>query len=321
MDTDTKVLFHSSVLAGEIIDFLDIKPEGVYVDMTLGDGGHSILVLERLTSNGRLFAFDKDSKAIHRAEKRIFEVFRPVDKKFNLINSDFAEVKEALLEFEVKQVDGFIFDLGVSSAQLDEAQRGFSFSKSARLDMRMDTNNKIDAHYVVNNYSFLELLAIIREYGEEDRFAKKIARSIERAREEKEIGTTLELADIIYNCIPRQFHPKKIHPATKTFQALRIEVNKELDAVDRGVKDAISLLKSGGRICVITFNSLEDRIVKRIFKEGATGCVCPKQVIYCQCGKTPYLRLVTKKPLTPSEIEIKDNPRARSAKLRVAERI
>jgi 16S rRNA (cytosine1402-N4)-methyltransferase len=301
----------------EVISFLDVVPDGIYVDMTAGDGGHSLSIIQRLSQNGRLIAFDKDMDAIEITRKRLKEVG---DKNFTLINEDFSCAKESLKDLGIKEVDGFIFDLGVSSRQLDEAKRGFSFSKDARLDMRMDLRNKVDAHKLVNELSFEDLYRIIKDYGEE-RFAKRIARSIVQCRADGEISTTRQLADLVSGSIPKKFQPKKIHPATKTFQALRIEVNKELASLEKGVKDAAGLIKKGGRVCVISFNSLEDRIVKRIFKEGSKGCICPKEVMYCQCGREPYLKLITKKPGTPSELEIKGNPRARSAKLRAAEKI
>ena len=299
----------------EVISFLNVAPNGTYVDMTVGDGGHSILILERLSKEGRLIAFDKDINAIERSKKRC-KAFKNVD----FINEDFSKIKKALLELGIKEVDGIVFDLGVSSGQLDSKERGFSFLREARLDMRMDIRNEIDAYYLVNNLPYEDLFRIIKDYGE-DSFAKSIARAIVNRRARSEIATTTELADLISDSIPKKFHPKKIHPATKTFQALRIEVNQELSAVQKGVRDAVSLIKKGGRVCVISFNSLEDRIVKRIFKEAEKGCVCPKEIMYCQCGKEPYLKLLTKKPSTPTDIEVDRNPRSRSAKLRVAERI
>ena len=315
MSTDSNALYHSTVMPHEVIDFLNIVPDGTYVDMTLGDGGHSILVLQKLSTGGRLIAFDKDQSAIARAEAR----FKAAGfENFILVNKDFSDVKEALVDIGVAKVDGFIFDLGVSSRQLDDKKRGFSFQKDARLDMRMDLTNSIDAHYLVNNLPFEELYRIIKYYGEE-KCAKRIARSIVNTRIQEEIATTTQLAEIISDSIPRKLHPKKINPATKTFQALRIEVNQELASVEKGIRGAVSLIREGGRVAAISFNSLEDRIVKRMFKEGAKGCICPKEILYCHCGKKPYLRIITKRPVAPSESEIKENPRSRSAKLRVAE--
>ncbi len=319
MDSENKVHYHLTVLAEEVIDNLNITPGGVYVDMTLGDGGHSLLVIRQLSEGGRLIAFDKDDSAIARARVRI-EAAEPGCGNYEFIKSDFADCISALKGRGITAVDGFIFDLGVSSPQLDEAQRGFSFSKEARLDMRMDRQGKIDAHELVNTLSQEELSLIIKKYGEE-RFARRIARGIIWARTEGEIVTTKQLADIIYKSVPRKFHPKRIHPATKTFQAFRIEVNNELSSVETGLNDAISFLKEGGRICAISFNSLEDRIIKRAFKKGVKGCICPKEFFYCQCGIKPYIKLVTRKPITASEEELDANPRSRSAKLRIAERI
>lgn len=304
-------------MADEVISLLNVVKDGIYVDMTLGDGGHSLLIVQRLSENGRLIAFDKDMEAVNRAKKRLAGTGK---KNFTIINDDFAHVKKALMDLGIKEVDGFVFDLGVSSAQLDDARRGFSFLKEGKLDMRMDKSSKIDASWLVNKLSFEDLYTIIKNYGEE-RYAKRIAKAIINEREKEEITTTKKLAAVVSDSIPKRFQTKKIHPATRTFQALRIEVNDELNSVRIGVGDAVALTKAGGRICVISFHSLEDRIVKRIFKEGAKGCICPKNIAYCQCGIKPYLKLITKKPLTPSALEIEKNPRARSAKLRVAERI
>jgi 16S rRNA (cytosine1402-N4)-methyltransferase len=298
----------------EVISHLNIVPDGTYVDMTLGDGGHSLMIAKKLSAGGRLLAFDKDEEAIKRAGERL----KDVSERVTLLNRDFSSVKGVLEELSIKEVDGFIFDLGVSSRQLDEGDRGFSFLKEAPLDMRMDKRNKIDAKKLVNDLPFEDLYRIIKEFGEE-RFAKRIARKIVTERAKEEIATTTKLAEIISDSIPKKLQQKKINPATKTFQALRIEVNSELTSVMKGVRDAVSLIKKGGRLVVISFHSLEDRIVKKIFREAAKGCTCPKEVIYCQCGKVPRLRLITRKPITPSELEIKRNPRARSAKLRVAE--
>ena len=317
MNTIDNVLFHSSVMADEVISLLNAAKDGTYVDMTMGDGGHSLLIVQRLSENGRLIAFDKDTEAVNRAKKRLAGSGK---KNFTIINKDFVQVKQALKDLGIKEVDGFVFDLGVSSAQLDDARRGFSFLKEGKLDMRMDTNSKIDAAWLVNKLSFEDLSAIIKNYGEE-RYAKRIARAIIKEREKEEITTTKRLAAVVSDSIPKRFQPKKIHPATRTFQALRIEVNDELSSIKKGVGDAVALTKKGGRVCVISFHSLEDRIVKRIFKEGVKGCICPKKIAYCQCGIKPYLKLITRKPLTPSKLEIDKNPRARSAKLRVAERI
>jgi 16S rRNA (cytosine1402-N4)-methyltransferase len=304
-------------MADEVISLLNLTKDGIYVDMTLGDGGHSLLIVQRLSEKGRLIAFDKDVEAVNRAKKRLTEAGR---KNITIINEDFVEVKETLKDLGIKQVDGFIFDLGVSFAQLDEERRGFSFLEEGKLDMRMDVRNKIDASCLVNKLSFEDLYTIIKNYGEE-RYAKRIARAIINEREREEITTTKRLAAVVSDSIPKRLQPKKIHPATRTFQALRIEVNDELSSIKKGVGDAVALTKKGGRLCVISFHSLEDRIVKRIFKEGVKGCICPKNIIYCQCGIEPYLKLITRKPLTPSKLEIEKNPRARSAKLRVAERI
>ncbi len=308
--------FHLPVMANEIIGYLNIVPGGAYVDMTLGDGGHSAMMLKRLSKGGRLIAFDRDEQAIIRAEARLKEI----GGDFTLVNEDFAKVSDALMELGVSEVNGFIFDLGVSSQQLDDAKRGFSFSKEAKLDMRMDRRQELDAFHLVNELSFGELHKIIKEYGEE-RFAKRIASRIVSHRATQKITTTKALADIVSSAIPRKLHPKRIHAATKTFQALRVRVNDELGALQKGLDDAISHLSKSGRICVISFNSLEDRIVKRTFVEGTVKCECPKEVMYCRCEREPYLKIITRKPQTPSAQEVSQNPRARSAKLRIAERI
>lgn len=304
---------HIPVLLNETIDGLNIKPDGIYVDATLGRGGHSSEVLKKLTT-GRLFCFDQDKQAIEESEARLHEI----STSFTLINDNFVNLKKDLNDLGISKVDGIMFDLGVSSAQFDESDRGFSYRFDARLDMRMNLDSKVSAYDVVNTYSLSELTRVIREYGEE-KFAYQIARNIVKARESKMIETTFELVDIIKSSLPNKVLSKVGHPAKQTFQAIRIEVNKELDVLKEALTDAIAMLNKNGRICVITFNSLEDRIVKNIFNEitkdneGSRKLpTTPKKIDY---------RLINKKVITASEEELETNNRAKSAKLRILERI
>lgn len=303
---------HISVLLDEIMNYV-VKSGGIYVDMTLGGGGHSSEVLKR---GGYVIGIDRDSDAIEAANKRLAEI----NNNFTLVKSNFKDIKKVINDLNKEYVDGFIMDLGVSSHQLDEVQRGFSYMNDAPLDMRMDNSSGISAEDVVNTYSEVELNKIIREYGE-DRWAKRIAEFIVLARKEKPIKTTSELVSVIKAAVPKGARKDGPHPAKRTFQAIRIEVNGELQILEDAIRDAVSLLKPCGRIGIITFHSLEDRIVKKTFASLAKGCICPPRFPVCACGVLPQIKLVTRKPIVPTEKELEMNPRSRSAKLRVAEKI
>lgn len=302
---------HKTVLLNEAIDNLNIKEDGIYVDCTLGFGGHSGLILERI-KRGFLFAFDQDDMALKYSEKKLKEI----GSNFELIKSNFAYIKEELNKRNVTEVDGIVFDLGVSSPQLDIADRGFSFHKDAKLDMRMDTTKEFSAYNVVNEYSYEELVRVIRDYGEE-KYATSIAKNIVKDRESKPIETTFELVDIIKKSMPYKAM-KDSHPARRTFQAIRIEVNNELEVLKIALKSSIELLKVGGRVSVITFHSLEDRIVKEQFSKWCQGCTCPKEFPVCVCGNKPKGKSF--KSISPSKEELDENPRARSSRLRIFEK-
>ncbi|MBC1229153.1 16S rRNA (cytosine(1402)-N(4))-methyltransferase RsmH [Listeria booriae] len=306
---------HETVLLKETVDNLNIKPDGVYVDCTLGGAGHSAYLLSQLSESGHLFAFDQDSKALAHAKERLSEYAGQV----TFIKSNFRYIKEALLEVGVTEVDGIIYDLGVSSPQLDERERGFSYHQDAPLDMRMDQDAPLTARDVVNDWPYEDLVRIFFRYGEE-KFSKQVAREIERRREVAPIETTGELVDCIKAAIPAPARRKGGHPAKRVFQAIRIAVNDELGAVEDSLKDAMELLKPGGRISVITFHSLEDRITKQIFTEQAKGPELPPGLPIIPDEYKPKMKLVTRKPILPSEEELTENNRARSAKLRVVER-
>ena len=305
---------HKPVLLDECIEGLNIRPDGVYVDGTLGRAGHSREIAKRLTT-GRLICIDRDMAAIVAAQTRLAEWMDRV----TLIHSNFSELGEVLKEAGVTGVDGMLFDLGVSSPQLDDASRGFSYMQDAPLDMRMDVSAPLTAYEVVNTWSFEELRRILTEYGEE-RYAQKIARTICQVRESAPIKTTLQLVDVIKSAMPPAALREKQHPAKRSFQAIRIAVNGELDALPPMLSAAVEALNPGGRLAVITFHSLEDRIVKQTMKDLATGCTCPPNFPVCVCGKKPKIRLVSRKPIVSGEAELAENPRARSAKLRVAEK-
>lgn len=305
---------HKPVLLEECLAALDIKPEGTYLDGTLGRAGHSLEILRRLKS-GRLIGIDRDMAAIEAARERLAEF----GDRVTLVHGNFCDLSEILSSLGIDKVDGMLFDLGVSSPQLDEAQRGFSYMHDAPLDMRMDTSAPLDAREVVNTWSGEELRRILYEYGEE-RYAPQIARAIVRRREEKPIETTGELVDVIRSAMPASALREKQHPAKRSFQAIRIAVNGELDALDPMLRSAAEGLRPGGRLAVITFHSLEDRIVKQTMRELATGCICPPEFPVCVCGRKPKLKLITRKPIVSGPEELEENPRARSAKLRVAER-
>ena len=306
---------HVSVLWEETVDGLNIKPDGIYIDGTLGGGGHSELVLKRLTT-GKLIGIDQDTDALAAASERLKEY----GDRFIPVHSNFSNVLQVLKDLGIDKVDGMMMDLGVSSYQLDEAERGFSYMHDGELDMRMDRSRPFSAKDVVNTYSVDELNKIIKEYGE-DRWAKRIAEFIVKAREEQEITRTAELVDIIKAAVPKGARKDGPHPAKRTFQAIRIEVNNELGIIAETIKDISTALNPGGRISIITFHSLEDRIVKNAYKDLAQGCICPPELPVCMCNNKPVVKIITRKPKLPSDQEIEENPRARSAKLRVAEKI
>lgn len=308
-------MLHKTVLQEEAVEQLNIKPNGIYVDATFGRGGHSLKILEKLSEEGHLYAFDQDEEAARYAEEH-FTSFA----NFTFIHENFKHMKDALRERNVEKVNGILFDLGVSSPQLDEGERGFSYQHDAPLDMRMDRRMKLTASEIVNEWEYEKLVSIFFQYGEE-KFSKQIARKIEQARQRKRIETTGELVDIIKDAIPAPARRKGGHPAKRIFQALRIAVNDELNAFESALKESIDLLAAKGRIAVITFHSLEDRICKTIFKEASEGPELPRGIPVIPENYRPVLKVITKKPIVPTEEEIKENNRARSAKLRVAEKI
>ena len=306
---------HVSVLLEECIEGLNIKPDGIYVDGTLGGAGHSSRIAEKLTT-GRLIGIDRDPVALKAAGERL----APFGDRVALVHSNFSEMDSALESLGITGVDGILLDLGVSSPQLDDGQRGFSYMVDAPLDMRMNGQDSLDAKQIVNHWSYEELKRILYDYGEE-RFAPRIAAAICKRREEKEIETTLELVDIIRGAMPASALREKQHPAKRSFQAIRIAVNDELGSVERVMQKAIPRLNPGGRLAVITFHSLEDRIVKQAMAEAAKGCTCPPEFPVCVCGKKPRVKLITRKPIVSGEEELERNPRARSAKLRICEKL
>ena len=307
--------YHVSVLLDECIEGLNIKPDGIYVDGTLGGAGHSSQIAARLTT-GRLIGIDRDPVALKAAGERL----KPFADRVTLVHSNFCEIKQVLQDLGIEGVDGILLDLGVSSPQLDDGARGFSYMADAPLDMRMNNEDPLTAHTVVNTWSQEELKRILYTYGEE-RYAPQIAAAICRRREEKSIETTLELVDIIRSAMPAAALREKQHPAKRSFQAIRIAVNDELGSVEKVMRDAIPALNPGGRLAIITFHSLEDRIVKVAMTDASKGCTCPPHFPVCVCGKKPAVKLVSRKPITSTEEELQRNPRARSAKLRVCEKI
>ena len=308
---------HISILADECMEALQPQRGGIYVDCTAGGGGHSYEIARRLPENGRLICLDRDDAALAACEKRL----APFGEHVTLVKSNFSEVEAVLDQLGIPSIDGIMWDLGVSSYQLDEKSRGFSYTAEAPLDMRMDTSCGITAADVVNTYSEAELIRILRDYGEE-KFAPRVAHSIVTARVEKPLTTTTELAELIYQSIPAAARRKESqHPARRTFQAIRIEVNGELAAIAPSLEAAVNRLAPGGRAAVITFHSLEDRIVKQTFASLTGGCTCPPGFPVCVCGNAPKIRLLNKKPILPSEEEIQYNPRSHSAKLRCAEKL
>ena len=306
---------HVSVLLEECIEGLAIKPDGIYVDGTLGGAGHSSRIAAKLTT-GRLIGIDRDNVALEAAAERL----RPFEDRVTLVHANFCDMDQALQELGIDKVDGILLDLGVSSPQLDDGQRGFSYMTDAPLDMRMNGEDIRDARQIVNTWSYEELKRILYDYGEE-RFAPRIAAAICRRREQAPIETTLELVDVIKSAMPASALREKQHPAKRSFQAIRIAVNDELGAVETVMKKAVPLLNPGGRLAVITFHSLEDRIVKNAMAEAAKGCTCPPSFPVCVCGKKPQVRIVTRKPIVSGEEELERNPRARSAKLRICEKL
>ena len=307
---------HKSVLLQECIDALNIRPDGIYLNGTLGGAGHSSQIACRLTEGGRLIGVDRDRTALAAAKERL----APYADRVTLVHSNFAEIDAILDSLGIPAVDGMLFDLGVSSPQLDDASRGFSYMADAPLDMRMDKDDALTAGEVVNTWPQGELRRILYDYGEE-RYAPQIAAAICRAREKAPVETTLELVDIIRSAMPAQALREKQHPAKRSFQAIRIAVNDELGAVSRMMQAAVGRLNPGGRLAVITFHSLEDRIVKSEMQQAARGCTCPPEFPVCVCGKKPLVKLVTRKPIVSGPAELEENPRARSAKLRVAEKL
>ncbi len=307
---------HVSVLPRECLEGLNIKPDGIYMDGTTGGGGHSLLIAQQLSDQGRLICFDRDLEALAAAKERLKDHLH----KVTFVQSNFEFMKEKLQELGIAGIDGVLFDLGVSSYQLDNPERGFSYMHDAPLDMRMDQTQPYSAWDVINGESFEELRRIISLYGEE-RFAGKIASAIVKRREQAPIETTLELVDVIKSAMPAAAKKEKQHPAKRTFQAVRIQVNGELRAVETALADAIDCLNPGGRCAVISFHSLEDRIVKHTFVDAAKGCTCPKSFPICVCGNKPRVKIITKNALIADDTEMNENPRARSAKLRVAEKL
>ncbi|MGL4739613.1 MAG: 16S rRNA (cytosine(1402)-N(4))-methyltransferase RsmH [Sarcina sp.] len=306
---------HISVLLNECIEGLNIKENGIYVDCTLGGAGHSSVILQHLNKEGRLIGIDQDKDALKAAGEKLKDF-----KNATLVHSNFEEIKNVLEGLEINGVDGILIDLGVSSYQLDNADRGFSYMQDAPLDMRMNREEAFSAYEVVNGYTTEQLFRVIREYGEE-KFAKRIADFIIRAREEKPIETTFELVEIIKSAIPAKARREGPHPAKRTFQAIRIEVNRELAIIGNTIKDGVSKLNKGGRMAIITFHSLEDRIVKKAYKDLTNPCTCPSGFPVCVCNSEPIVKIITRKPIEASKEELEYNPRSRSAKLRVLEKL
>ena len=306
---------HKSVLLEETVDGLAIKPDGIYVDGTLGGGGHAFEVCSRLNEQGRFIGIDQDAAAIEAASERL----RDFGEKVTIIRSNYCEMKSRLHEIGVDKVDGIVIDLGVSSYQLDTAERGFSYRVDAPLDMRMDQRQQLTAREIVNTYSEADLFRVIRDYGE-DKFAKNIAKHIVIERQKAPIETTGQLNEIIRHAIPMKFQKTAGHPSKRTFQAIRIELNRELDVLRESLDERIEMLNPGGRICIITFHSLEDRIVKSAFRKNENPCICPSHFPVCVCGNVSKGKVITRKPILPSEEELEYNSRSKSAKLRIFER-
>ncbi|MCQ2969098.1 MAG: 16S rRNA (cytosine(1402)-N(4))-methyltransferase RsmH [Clostridium sp.] len=306
---------HVSVLLNECLEGLDIKENGIYVDGTLGGAGHSSEILKRLSNEGRLIGIDQDTDALKAAKERLKDY-----SNVTFVHSNFSNIENVLNNLNISGVDGILMDLGVSSYQLDEGERGFSYMKDAPLDMRMNRDNDFSAYNVINEYSEEDLYRIIRDYGEE-KFAKRIASFIVENRQEKNIETTLELVEIIKNAIPAKARREGPHPAKRTFQAIRIEVNSELSILNKTIEDGVGKLNKGGRMAIITFHSLEDRIVKNKFRDLAVSCRCPKEFPVCVCGEKAKVKVISRKAIEPKKEEVEINPRSRSAKLRVIEKL
>lgn len=306
---------HKSVMLTETVDNLRVKPEGIYVDGTLGGGGHALEVCRRLSATGRFIGIDQDEAAIAAASERL----NPFEDKVTIVRSNYCNMVAELKKLGIDSVDGIVLDLGVSSYQLDEGKRGFSYREDALLDMRMDQRQEKTAADIVNTYSEMELFKIIRDYGE-DKFAKNIAKHIVAERQSSPIRTTFELTEVIKRAIPAKVRAGGGHPSKKTFQAIRIELNRELEVLRQSLDGMIDLLRDGGRICIITFHSLEDRIVKNIFKKNEDPCICPPSFPLCVCGRISRGKVITRKPILPTREEEEENPRSKSAKLRVFEK-
>lgn len=308
--------YHIPVLLNEVLGYLLCGPEKIFIDCTMGEGGHAFEILKKSGQTGVLIGIDRDKGSIEVARKRL----KDCKGKAFLVHDSFQHIKKIISTFNIKKVDGILFDLGISSRQIDVPERGFSFQYDGPLDMRMNREQELTASILIHTLPLKELAGILRKYGEE-RWSLRIAKKIVQAREKKRIESTKELAEIVKSAVPRSSRPQPIHPATRTFQALRIMVNEELDVLEVALKDAVELLKIKGRICVISFHSLEDRIVKQIFNSYKKGCICPPKIPQCICGKKQIVEVLTRRPVVPGREEIENNPRARSAKLRVAERI
>lgn len=306
---------HKSVLLYETVDQLNIKPDGIYVDGTLGGGGHSYEIASRLSDKGRLIGIDQDEDAIKAASERL----KPFMDRVTIVRNNYCNMDKVLDELSIDKVDGIMLDLGVSSYQLDTAERGFTYNVDAKLDMRMDQRQEVTARDIVNDYSEYDLYRIIRDYGE-DRFAKNIAKHIVAARQKKPIETTFELNEIIKAAIPMKVRATGGHPSKRTYQAIRIELNRELEVLENSIDMMIDRLNKGGRLCIITFHSLEDRIVKVRYKNNENPCTCPPSFPTCVCGKKSKGKVITRKPTIPSEEELEENSRSKSSKLRVFER-
>lgn len=306
---------HVSVLLNECIENLNIKPDGIYVDGTMGGAGHSLEIVKKLSEKGMLIGIDRDEEALAVAKERLIEF-----NNVKYVHDNHDNIDEIIKNLNIKGVDGILLDLGVSSYQIDEKTRGFTYMDDGPLDMRMDKSQKLTAEYIVNNYKEQDLARIIFEYGEE-KFSRKIARNICEYRKNKKIETTGELVKIIEKSIPGKFREKNSHPAKRTFQAIRIEVNNEIEPLYNTIKNSITALNSKGRLCVITFHSLEDRMVKKAYVDAEGKCTCPKDLPYCVCGNVSLGKIITKKPILPTEKEMQENSRSRSAKLRVFEKI
>ncbi len=307
---------HTSVLLDETVEGLNVKPDGIYVDGTLGGGGHSFAVAGKLSERGRLIGIDQDEAAVEAAGERL----KGFGDKVKIVRSNYRNTKSVLKALNIDKIDGMMLDLGVSSYQLDTQERGFSYRYDAPLDMRMNLRQTMTAKDIVNQYSEMELFRVIRDYGE-DKFAKNIAKHIVKARKEKAIETTGELNEIIKAAIPAKMRAEGGHPSKRTYQAIRIECNKELEVLKESLEELIDLLNPGGRLCIITFHSLEDRIVKTAFKKAENPCTCPPSFPVCVCGKVSLGKVITGKPVLPSEEEMAYNPRSKSAKLRIFEKI